>query len=332
MLRVHLLAWDNQRGLSHDIQVVEDALRQLGHEVTVTRLGSRRHDGAWKLRGMRLRMILAWLLTAGRKPRRFDINLSLEHVRPASFGLARVNLLMPNPEWVSARGRRYLARYDALLTKTHEATRIFTGLGLRALEVGFQSRDRYDATVPRDPAAFLHAAGSSQLKGTTRLVEVWKRHPEWPVLTVLRGGPSAEDAGGAANVRIVREHLPDADVRRLQNASVFHLCLSQTEGWGHYLVEAMSCGAVVVACDGAPMNQMIDATRGLPVQASEGVPFHLARMWQFDEASLEHAVERAIAMSPDEAARLGGHARQWYLDAQAAFTGRLGAALDAVSG
>jgi hypothetical protein len=93
----------------------------------------------------------------------------------------------------------------------------------------------------------------------------------------------------------------------------------------------MSCGAVVLACDGAPMNEMVDATRGLPVAASEGEPFHLARMWQFDEAALEQAVERAIAMPATEAAALGGNARHWYVDTQAAFTRRLGAALDAAS-
>ena len=321
-MRIHLLAWDNQRGLSHDIRVVETALRELGHEVTVSRLGSRRHDGAWKLRGMRLRMLLG--------APRFDVNLSLEHVRPASFGLARRNLLMPNPEWVSARGRRYLGRYDALLTKTHEATRIFTDLGLRALEVGFRSPDRYDAGVPRDPMGFLHAAGSSQLKGTARLIDVWKRHPEWPLLTVLRGGAAVEDEGGATNLRIVREHLPDTEVHRLQNACAFHLCLSQTEGWGHYLVEAMSCAAVVLACDGAPMNQMIDANRGLPVRAIEGEAFHLARTWQFDEAALEKAVERAIAMPAAEREALGANARRWYLDNEARFTSRLGMALDAL--
>ncbi|UPG86011.1 glycosyltransferase [Luteibacter aegosomatis] len=330
MARIHLLAWDNRRGLSHDIAVVEGALRELGHEVTITRLGSRRHDGAWRLRGMRLRMRLASWLSLGRQPARFDVNLSLEHVRPAAFGLADVDLLMPNPEWVSSRSLRYLPRYDALLTKTHEATRIFEARGLRAIEVGFRSPDRYDPTVPRLPRSFLHAAGSSHLKGTSTLVEVWKRHPEWPLLTVLRAGAATEDDGGAANLRIVRERLSDEEVRRLQNASTFHLCLSQTEGWGHYLVEAMSCGAVVIACDGAPMNQMIDATRGIPVAAREGEPYHLARTWHVDDTALERAVERAIAMDDAERTSLGHNARSWYLANQIAFPARLGAALDAL--
>lgn len=330
MARVHLLAWDNQRGLSHDIAVVEGALRERGHEVTVSRLGSRRYDGAWRLRGMRVRMRLASWLTLGRKPARFDINLSLEHVRPAAFGLARIDLLMPNPEWVSGRSLRYLTRYDALLTKTHEATRLFEARGLRAIEVGFRSPDRYDPSVARQPRTFLHAAGSSQLKGTATLVAVWKRHPEWPLLTVLRAGAPGEDDGGAANLRIVRERLSDAEVRHLQNASPFHLCLSQTEGWGHYLVEAMSCGAVVMTCDGAPMNQMIDDTRGILVAAREGEPHNLARTWHVDEAALERAVERAIAMDEGERATLGHHARSWYLANQMAFPARIGASLDAL--
>lgn len=321
-MRIHLLAWDNQRGLSHDIRVVEDALRELGHEVTTSRLGRRRHDGSWKLHAMRLRMLLG--------APRFDINLSLEHVRPASFGLARRNLLIPNPEWVSARGKRYLPRFDALLTKTHEATRIFNELGLRALEIGFRSPDRYDGSVPRNPLGFLHAAGASKLKGTSRLIELWKRHPEWPLLTVLRGGRPAEDDVDAANVRIVRERLSDAEVRHLQNACPFHLCLSQTEGWGHYLVEAMSCAAVVLACDAAPMNQMVDASRGLPLRATEGGGLHLARTWHFDEDALEEAVERAIAMPTAEREALSASARRWYLDNEASFTPRLGAAIDAL--
>jgi glycosyltransferase involved in cell wall biosynthesis len=169
------------------------------------------------------------------------------------------------------------------------------------------------------------------MKGTTRLIDVWKRHPEWPTLTVLRGSrPGADDEGDTSNVRIVREYLPDAEVRRLQNASAFHLCLSRTEGWGHYLVEAMSCAAVVLATDGAPMNQMIDASRGLPVRAHEGDAFHLARTWDFDEAALEEAVERAIAMPASERETLGASARRWYLDNEASFASRLGAALNAL--
>jgi glycosyltransferase involved in cell wall biosynthesis len=228
---------------------------------------------------------------------------------------------------VSARSLRILPRFDALLTKTEEATRIFNALGMRALEVGFCSRDRYDPAVPRRPRSFLHAAGTSRMKGTAALVNVWKRHPEWPLLTILRGGPSDEDEGGAANLRIVRERLPDQEVQRLQNEHAFHLCLSQTEGWGHYLVEAMSCGAVVITCDGAPMNQMIDDSRGILVAAHEGEPCHLSRTWHVDEKALEQAVERALAMDEAEWTRLGANARAWHLASEVAFPRRLGVAL-----
>ena len=38
----------------------------------------------------------------------------------------------------------------------------------------------------------------------------------------------------------------DAELREIQNANLFHLCPSETEGFGHYIVEALSVGAIVL--------------------------------------------------------------------------------------
>ncbi|TCV96314.1 glycosyl transferase family 1 [Luteibacter rhizovicinus] len=328
MARIHLIAWDNQRGLSHDIRVMADALAALGHDVHISRLGSKRRDGTWTLHALRLRRWLGWLFSGGRQPAKFDMNLSLEHVRPASFGLARIDVLMPNPEWMSLRSQRYLPRFDALLTKTAEASRIFSSRGLRTLHVGFRSRDCYDPDVVRTPHAFLHVAGASDLKGTARLIAVWKRHPEWPRLRVLRAGASEEEAQTeCANIEVVRTYLPADEVRRLQNEYAFHICLSETEGWGHYLVEAMSCAAVAITCDAPPMNELVTEDRGLLVAVGEPRPFNAALAYPFDEASLERTIARAIAMPDDERERLGVNARTWFLDNDAGFTDRLDRAL-----
>ena len=171
------------------------------------------------------------------------------------------------------------------------------------------------------------------MKGTERLLDVWRRHPEWPTLHVLQSPSTAraERPTAAANLDHRVTYVDDIeDIRKLQNAHAFHLCLSEAEGWGHYIVEAMSCGAVVLATDAAPMNELVTAERGLLVTAQESGTLNASALWQFDEAALEASVERAVAMSDEELARMSAAARAWYEANQAAFAGKLRAAIDAL--
>src|SRR6202035_3464945 len=101
---------------------------------------------------------------------------------------------------------------------------------------------------------------------------------------------------GAANLTVHRGFLGDEALRALQNAHRFHLCLSEAEGWGHYIAEAMSVAAVTFTCDAAPMNELIGAERGVLVGARLGEQHNLARIARFDEAALEAAIERSLAL------------------------------------
>lgn len=333
MARINLLAWDNQRGLSHDIRLLSSTLVALGHQVHVTRLGPHRHDGRHKALLLHLRMWWQRLRHADRRATPYDINIALEHVRPDWFGLARLNLLVPNPEWLSPRGLRCLARYDAILCKTRYAAELFAARGCRALHIGFRSTDCLRPEVPQQPA-FLHLAGASRMKGTQRLLALWQRHPEWPKLLVLQSPRTATRLAGPApaNIELRLGYLGDVrEIRRLQNAHLFHLCLSETEGWGHYLVEAMSCKAVVVTCDAPPMNELVTPARGVLVETGAAEPFNLATLHRFDEAALEAAIERLLAMPGHERAALGEQARAWFESNEAGFAARLDAALRQLS-
>lgn len=328
MAHINLIARDNGRGLTHDIRLFRDTLRGLGHEVTITQTPRRNHGWPWRAWAQRVVMFGRWL--TGRGPRRYDLGLTIEHVHPGYLPMSRCNAFIPNPEWMSRRDRRYLRRFETILCKTESAMRTFGEMGLPTARIGFTSTDCRREGVVRD-RAFLHLAGGSRLKGTERLLAVWRRHPEWPTLHVLQSPSVAatDQPPAAANLDHQVAFLPDMEsIHRLQNAHRFHLCLSEAEGWGHYIVEAMSCGAVVLATDGAPMNELVDDSRGMRVAAHENGMLNAATVWTFDEEALEACVERIVRMSDAEVEALGQAARAWYDANQAAFPARFGQALD----
>lgn len=309
--RIQLLGRDNGAGLSRDLELLAEALRAGGATVDAHGLPRRGRLAEWLTR----------LRFATGAPR-YDVNLMLERIRPEFFRAARRNVLVPNPEYFRPCDRQALAGIDEVWVKTHHAVPLFEALDARTRWIGFTSPDRNDPTVPRRHA-FFHGPGRSNNKGTAALLQLWARHPEWPTLTVAWRRKRVELDHLPANVNLLRERLDDATYRRLQNEHRFHLCPSQTEGYGHYLVEAMSCGAVVIAPDAPPMDELVTVERGVPVEARAVGRQDLATLYAADEAALEAAVERCIAMQPDEAGRLGAAARAWYEANRDAFPARL---------
>ena len=316
--RIQLLGRDNGAGLSRDMSLLAATLEEAGASVRTTGLP---HRGRFAESLTRLRL-------AGRAPA-FDLNLMLERVRPEFAPAAWRNVLVPNPEYFRPRDRAALDRIDVVWAKTRHAGHLFAALGKPVRHVGFTSPDRRDPAVPRRHA-FFHGPGRSANKGTPALLRLWAAHPEWPELTVVWRRKRVGLDALPANVRLIREHLDDAIYRRLQNEHRFHLCPSQTEGYGHYLVEAMSCGAVVLTLDAEPMHELVSAERGVLVPAQATGTQDLATLYGFRDADMAHAIERCVAMPQAEADALGAAARMWYEAERAAFPTRLRAALDAI--
>ena len=123
------------------------------------------------------------------------------------------------------------------------------------------------------------------------------------------------------------DYIDDAELRRLQNANRYHLCLSETEGFGHYLVEAMSAAAVVITTDAAPMNELVQPDRGVLIGYSATGIQHLATTYFFDEGVLEVEIERLLAAPEEELQQMGHQAREWFLANDRGFSRRLALAL-----
>lgn len=326
MSRIHIAARDNGAGLSRDLQILAGALSDAGFDVTVSAIGQ--GGPRRQLRHLRLRAKLAMERWRGGAARgRFDVNIMLERVWRKYPPLAWRNALMPNPEWFKPEYAPHFASVDRVLAKTHHAVAIFEALGRRCDYVGFTSGDRMLASVPRE-ASFFHLAGRSGNKGTQPLLEAWLRHPEWPMLTIVQREKLPSPLPAAPNLRYVTRYLPDAELRQLQNRFLFHLCPSETEGFGHHLVEATSVGAIVLSTDAPPMNELIRPDRGVLVPYAHTGEQRLATTYFVDVAALENGVERMLALDSAERGALSERARAWYESNDAEFRRRLVVAVD----
>jgi glycosyltransferase involved in cell wall biosynthesis len=328
-LQVRLIGKANGVGLSRDLDLLAGALRACGCEVTLR--GCERRDRK-RRRGLLTRLAarargLRTSVSGARAGGLYDVNLMLEHVWPQFLHEAACNVLVPNPEWFDRRDVAFLGAANRIWAKTALAERLFAARGCRAVHIGFDSLDRYQPGTTRQPR-FLHLAGRSPLKGTSRLLSLWRRHSEWPLLTIVQDGElQIGAAGAAANIELHRGFLSEQALRALQNAHRFHLCTSEAEGWGHYIVEAMSVGAVTFTCDAPPMNELIAAERGVLVAARLGERHNLATLCHFDDTALEAEIARALAMAPAQWDAIGAAARRWFLDNKHGFVARVQRAL-----
>jgi glycosyltransferase involved in cell wall biosynthesis len=316
-LRFNLCGNDIGAGLSRDIAILRSTLAPLG-EIEVS--ADKQFDAArWG------RTLLAQQLFR-RSP--FAANIFLETVWGRWLFCAPRNWLIPNPEWLAPDHLGLVRQTDCVLCKTRSALELFRKLGIRAEFIGFTSEDRWlGRPLWEQPVRrALHIAGRSLQKGTATLVDVWRHHPEWPELVVVQR-PAFPGwrfyQPQAANLTWITERISDEELRRLQNSSQVHISPSDAEGFGHVLVEALSCGGVLITTDGAPMNEIVTPERGLLARPWRRGRKLLGDLSLVDPRALEEACRTALALSDTEREKLGRAARAWYLDNDAGHRERL---------
>lgn len=295
-------------GLKHDADIARAVLQ--GHyPVTMNVL----HRGNLHLPHKRLAL-------AVRKPfsRRKNVMLFFENLSCSWMRGSDSSILIPNQEWMRPLTTRLIRSCHEIWCKTHYAERIYLERGLAARHVGFSSHDMYVPEVTKDYTACVHIPGRSELKGTTTLLKVWKRHPEWPKLTVITRHPYLRQHC-AANIEIVTDFLDPGSLRMVMNRSGIHLCPSETEGFGHYICEALSTQAVVITTNAPPMNELVHEDFGFLAESAGRAPAGYGERFQVEAESLEHTIARALAMANPEKMQMGERARDFFLANQAQF-------------
>jgi len=291
---INIIARTNGVGLDRDVDLLHDTLASAGWDVTVS------HCRA-----------ISPLRAIFPEHPRFDANLFLERVFPRWLGSAKSNLLIPNQERFPKRHLKHLDKIDHILCKSRHAEDIFKKLKFPTQYISFTSTDLFDPTIHPDYQSFFHLAGRSTLKGTETILALWKNHPEWPDLTIIQCKENAPEQV-PDNVRLITDYIPHEEIKQHLNRHGIHLCTSLSEGWGHYIVEAMSCHAVVVTTDGPPMNELISPARGVLVPHQHSEPRHLGTNYHISPEKLEASIQQLLLMPPEKKRTYGDNARVWF--------------------
>jgi len=288
-------------GLDRDALLLATALR-----------ASEVNSKAPKLKSLRA------LFSAGKA----DAAFHLERVSPLWKRKAGTHFLIPNQERFPRRHLGRLGMIDHILCKSRHAVEAFSKHHPSVHFIGFTSEDRREEAMIPDFGRFFHLAGRSTLKNTGLLLELWNKHPEWPLLTLVQH-PDNAPSSVPPNVELVSRYLPDSELRHMQNSCGIHLCPSLSESWGHYIAEAMSCAAVTLTTDAPPMNELVTADRGVLVPYLNSEPRHLGTNFHADPDALEAAIEKLIAMPEGEKQALGMSGRRWFEENDGLFGERI---------
>jgi len=290
---INIIARTNGVGLDQDVDLIFNVLTNAGFKVTISHC----------------RSIPFWSYLLRRRAQ-YDANIFLERIFPRWLSSAKKNFLIPNQERFPRRHIKYLRRMDAVLCKTRHALDIFTKFAA-AQYIGFTSEDRALPTIDKDYNTCLHLAGRSTLKGTETILDAWSKHPEWPKLTLVQCKENAPKVV-PENVRLLSGYMKKDDLLRELNAHGVHLCLSRSEGWGHYIVEAMSCEAIAITTDAPPMNEIINLSTGVLVPYNRQEARHLGVNFYADPEALTEDLNRIFNLSVEDKISYGKNARNWF--------------------
>lgn len=290
-MRINLISHDNGVGLSQDMRLLKRFLKARDYSVRCFE---------WE-----------------EESSRADVNIYLELFHKRHLKTASKHIGIFNMEWFAAKWERYLPQFSQLWAKSSEAHQFFTDRRLPSTLTGFISRNLCDDRVQRCGDC-LHVRGRSSQKGTSAVLTAWRKHgKKLPHLTIV--GHTIEDIDNIPNVTLIKGPIPDDQLSQLMNRHRFHICPSETEGWGHYISEALSCGGIVVTTNASPMNEHVSSLYGrlLPVIRTQRETFITRNYIDSDDLALE--VINLVAL-PDEQQRVMMiQARQAYAQLQDRF-------------
>jgi len=313
-MKINIIGRDNGVGLTQDVLVLKSAL--IGHEINVIKTDFSEVKGKMKV-------------VDKSSVKSADINIFSEHILTEElYKYGKRNVLIPNAEWFN---RLWLSKLDNMTEvwcKTRDAERIFSELGCKTEFISFTSQDRFRNIKKKN--VFLHLAGKSETKGTYEMLLAWDK--DMPTLVFCKNNTPQNkmyNVGGSKeqmltpNIKKCFSRIDYDDLLNLSNICQFHVCPSQYEGFGHYINEARSVGAIIISNDSPPMDDILSDEYAFLCKPESYKPMNLAKIAIADPKEIKEAVKKCVSLSEKEIKRMSKASRQAFLDNDKFFKQRI---------
>jgi hypothetical protein len=223
-------------------------------------------------------------------------------------------VLIPNMEWLNDRDS--IAAKNLVTDFWHKSK-----FGLAVLReiypdkqhfyTGFTSPELKSTGLNYD--SFAHFAGKSKTRHTQDILDIWLTNTVLPPLTLQAYGLGISLPVWfrvTENLSVYLGPLAQQEYEREFTRHGVHICTSQMEGFGHYINEARSIGALVLALDAPPMNELIDSESGVLVPVIKREQ-HLRGFRYFASPdAIKQRILSIVEMVPHQRATLGENARK----------------------
>ena len=229
-----LCLFNNGLGLLNDVSLIQDLLLD-SYDTTVHYLYGQAGTGVVKMP------------TGSSTPEylnSYDVGIHFQDFTLEGLNISKKNILIVNEEWTNNDKLRHIHEFDKIIVKSTFAEQLFKPLHTNVVNCGFISKDKYKSNYIKQNT-FLHCVGKSIQKGTEAVLSCFYNKDN--NLTVVSSNPKHQHLPKSSNVEYIEEYQTDESILKLLNSNLIHLCPSLYEGWGHYVYEGLSTGALVYA-------------------------------------------------------------------------------------
>lgn len=297
-------------GLAKDAKILEEALLLLGHKVIVHELPLVGITFTARfLEGVVTILRHCGILFFYRKLQRLllgrpkTVSIHLEKIFYWKLFSHRKQVLIPNQEWFNPRYFALLGHIDHVWTKTEFAKDIFSEFKPKVDRIGFCSIVDSHCRVEKSADYFFSRVGLSRFRGADKLVDVWRNHPEWPLLKLVID-VSCRPENPPQNVEYIDVFSSAEAYTACASSALFHIYATETEGFGHSIVEAMGHGSLVLVTDAPPMNEVANSDCALLIGASYSGQKWFSPRFSVNASALESTVNYALQLSAEKIQQL----------------------------